>query len=73
MIGIRNDEVIYVPFADAIRSDKPMNKNLIKVLDQLSIWWGVLKKILETQTPGALYVIATLEKFWNVGSKCVPT
>ena len=37
MIGIRNDEVIYVPFADAIRSDKPMNKNLIKVLDQLSI------------------------------------
>ena len=37
MIGIRNDEVIYVPFADAIRSDKPMNKNLIKVHDQLSI------------------------------------
>lgn len=37
MVGIRNDEVIYVPFADAIRSDKPMNMNLIKVLDQLSI------------------------------------
>jgi 6-phosphofructokinase 1 len=37
MIGIRNDEVIYIPFADAIRSDKPMNLNLIKVLDELSI------------------------------------
>ncbi|MCR4614305.1 MAG: 6-phosphofructokinase [Bacteroidaceae bacterium] len=37
MIGIRNDKVIYIPFADAIRSDKPMNLNLIKVLDELSI------------------------------------
>ncbi len=37
MIGIRNDEVIYIPFDDAIRSDKPMNLNLIKVLDELSI------------------------------------
>lgn len=37
MIGIRNDEVVYVPFTDAIRSDKPMDKNLIKVLDELSI------------------------------------
>ena len=37
MIGIRNDQVVYVPFTDAIRSDKPMDKNLIKVLDELSI------------------------------------
>ena len=37
MIGVRNDQVVYIPFTDAIRSDKPMNKNLIKVLDQLSI------------------------------------
>jgi 6-phosphofructokinase 1 len=37
MIGIRNDKVIYVPFTDAIRSDKEINKQLIKVLDQLSI------------------------------------
>lgn len=37
MIGIKNDRVIYVPFLDAIRSDKPMNLNLIKVLDELSI------------------------------------
>lgn len=37
MIGIKNDNIIYVPFTDAIRSDKPMNLNLIKVLDELSI------------------------------------
>ncbi len=37
MVGVRNDEIVYVPFADAIRSDKPLNLNLIKVLDQLSI------------------------------------
>lgn len=37
MIGIRNDEVVYVPFSDAIRSDKTMNKSLIRVLDELSI------------------------------------
>jgi 6-phosphofructokinase 1 len=37
MIGIRNDEVVYVPFTDAIRSDKEMNKGLIRVLDELSI------------------------------------
>jgi hypothetical protein len=32
-----NDEVVYVPFTDAIRSDKAINKSLIKVLDELSI------------------------------------
>jgi 6-phosphofructokinase 1 len=37
MIGIRNGQVVYVPFTDAIRSDKAMNKSLIKVLDELSI------------------------------------
>ena len=37
MIGIRNDQVVYVPFSDAIRSDKAMNKSLIRVLDELSI------------------------------------
>lgn len=37
MVGIRNDEVVYVPFTDAIRSDKEMNKGLIRVLDELSI------------------------------------
>ena len=37
MIGIRNDEIIYVPFRDAIRSDKPLSPQLVKVLNQLSI------------------------------------
>jgi len=37
MIGVRNNEVVYVPFSDAIRSDKPFDKKLIKVLDELSI------------------------------------
>ena len=37
MIGIRNDEVVYVPFSNAIKSDKPIKKELIDVLDTLSI------------------------------------
>lgn len=37
MIGIRNDQVVYVPFRDAIRKEKPIDKSLIKVLDELSI------------------------------------
>ncbi len=37
MIGIKNDQIVYVPFTDAIRPDKPLNLNLIKVLDELSI------------------------------------
>ena len=37
MIGVRNDEVVYVPFTDAIHSDKAINKSLIRVLDELSI------------------------------------
>ena len=37
MVGIRNDEVVYVPFNDAIRPDKALNKGLIRVLDELSI------------------------------------
>ena len=37
MIGIRNDEIVYVPFTDAIKKVKPINKDLITVLDELSI------------------------------------
>ncbi len=37
MVGVRNNEVVYVPFSEAIRSDKPFDKKLIKVLDELSI------------------------------------
>ena len=37
MIGVRNNEVVYVPLSEAIRSDKPLDMSLIKVLDELSI------------------------------------
>ena len=37
MVGVRNNEVVYVPFSECIRTDKPFNKKLIRVLDELSI------------------------------------
>ena len=38
MVGVRNNEVVYVPLSEAIRSDKPFDRKLIKVLDELSIY-----------------------------------
>ena len=37
MIGIEHDEIVYVPFSKAIKNDKPIDKNLIRVLNELSI------------------------------------
>ena len=37
MVGVRNNEIVYVPLSEAIRSDKPFDKKLITVLDELSI------------------------------------
>ena len=37
MVGYRFNDVVYVPFSECIRSDKPFDKRLIKVLDELSI------------------------------------
>lgn len=37
MVGIHNDEVVYVPFDQAIKDDKPLDKSLIRVLNELSI------------------------------------
>lgn len=37
MMGIRNDQIVYVPFGKAIKNDKPINRDLIRVLDVLSI------------------------------------
>ena len=37
MVGVRNNEVVYVPFIEAIGKQKMMDKQLIKVLDELSI------------------------------------
>ena len=37
MIGIAHDEIVYVPFNKAIKNDKPINKELVNVLNELSI------------------------------------
>ena len=37
MIGIENDEIVYVPFAKAIKNDKPIDRELVNVLHELSI------------------------------------
>ena len=37
MVGIRNNDVVYVPFIEAVQKRKNMDPQLIKVLDELSI------------------------------------
>ncbi|MCR5180171.1 MAG: ATP-dependent 6-phosphofructokinase, partial [Bacteroidaceae bacterium] len=37
MIGIKNDDVIYVPFSNAVKSDKPLKRDLITALEVLSL------------------------------------
>ena len=37
MIGIKNDEIVYVPFVKAIKNDKPINRELLNTLRRLSI------------------------------------
>ena len=37
MIGIKNDEIVYVPFSKAIKNDKPINRTLLETLRRLSI------------------------------------
>ena len=37
MIGIKNDEIVYVPFTKAIKNDKPINPELVATLRRLSI------------------------------------
>ena len=37
MVGVRNNEVVYVPFSECIRTDKRFDKHLITVLNELSI------------------------------------
>lgn len=37
MVGVRNNEVVYVPFIDAVSKKKPIDRNLIRVVDELSI------------------------------------
>ncbi len=37
MVGIQDDEIVYVPFAKAIKNDKPIDRELLNVLRVLSI------------------------------------
>ena len=37
MIGIHNDQIVYIPFIEAIKTDKPIDKSLIRILNELSI------------------------------------
>ena len=37
MVGIKNDEVVYVPFSNAVKSDKPLKRELITALEVLSL------------------------------------
>ncbi len=37
MIGIENDQIVYVPFTKAIKNDKPIDRELVNVLHELSI------------------------------------
>ena len=37
MIGIENDKIVYVPFAKAIKNDKPIDREVVNVLAELSI------------------------------------
>lgn len=37
MIGVKNDEIVYVPFTKAIKNDKPINRELLATLRRLSI------------------------------------
>ena len=37
MIGIQDDELVYVPFSKAIRKDKPINRDLLNTVKILSI------------------------------------
>ena len=37
MVGYRNNDIVYVPFTECIRTDKRFDKRLITVLNELSI------------------------------------
>lgn len=37
MIGVEHDQVVYVPFTKAIKNDKPIDRQLVAVLKELSI------------------------------------
>ena len=46
MIGIQNDELVYIPFSKAIKNQKPINRDLLNTIKILSILYrfSLLKK-----------------------------
>lgn len=36
MIGVQHDKIVYIPFSQAIKKNKPLNEDLLKVLKMLS-------------------------------------
>ncbi len=37
MVGVKNEEIVYIPFSRAIKKEKPINPDLVKILKVLSI------------------------------------
>lgn len=37
MVGIKNDDIVYIPFVNAVKSEKPLKKELITALEVLSL------------------------------------
>ena len=37
MIGVQNNQIVYVPFSKAIKNDKPIDRSLLETLRRLSI------------------------------------
>ncbi len=37
MVGIENNKIVYVPFAKAVKKNKPIDEELLTVLKELSI------------------------------------
>ena len=37
MVGIDNEEIVYVPFSRAIRNNKPIDRKLYEILNNISI------------------------------------
>ena len=67
MIGIRNNEIVYVPFAQAIKNDKPIDKSLIRVCPYKVINSPLLGKTLrEADIPDCI-IIGKLQSFIRYG------
>ena len=58
MVGVKNDQIVYVPFNKAIRIDKPIDRELINVLNVLSIEDYLSSQARKSSTRERLTVIS---------------